>query len=223
MKNENLRTQQWLLAAAVALLLVTMGAIAVYYRLYRQKQRLSRHNAELVDEQNHRVKNNLQVVSGLLQLQINRLADPATIAAVKDTQSRIEVMAVLQRRLYDASRTTASRASEFIHEVVGTSLKSFGCGHIVPDYVIPENIALSPDHALAVGLIVNELTTNACKYAFPDPPRPKIEHRSADGGQRVPPPAVRQRRGLRAGIERQRPQAAGLRPLRKRWKMMATT
>ncbi len=114
------------------------------------------------------------MVSGLLQLQINRLADPATIAAVKDTQSRIEVMAVLQRKLYDVSRTTASRASEFIREVVGTSLKSFSCEHIEPDSTIPDNIALAPDYALAVGLIVNELTTNACKYAFPDHPAPKL-------------------------------------------------
>lgn len=166
LKSENIQTQQWLLLAVSALLLLAVGGVGVYYRLFRQKARLSRQNAELVQEQNHRVKNNLQVVSGLLQLQANRLSDEAAIRAVEDTQSRIEVMAVLQRKLYDADRLTAMPAGEFIRDVVTTCLESFGCAHVATTYRIPPVLELSPDQAMRVGLIVNELTTNACKYAF---------------------------------------------------------
>ncbi len=174
LKNDNLRTQRWFLLSVLALLLLSIGGTAFYYRLYRQKERLSRHNAELVQEQNHRVKNNLQVVSGLLQLQVNRLTDEATIRAVEDTQARIEVMAVLQRKLYDTDQVASMQALEFIRNLVGISLETFGCTAVATHYDIPEALELSPDHALRVGLIVNELVTNACKYAFQNHPDPRL-------------------------------------------------
>lgn len=174
LKNENLRTQRWFLLSVSVMLLLSVAAIAFYYRLYRQKERLSRHNAELMQEQNHRVKNNLQVVSGLLQLQSNRLTDEATIRAVEDTQARIEVMALLQRKLYDTDQVTSMKAVDFIPDLVSTSLETFGCTDVATHYDIPETLELSPDHALRVGLIVNELVTNACKYAFPSHPDPRL-------------------------------------------------
>lgn len=174
LQNKNLQTQQWLLYALSALLLLAVGAIAVYYRLFRQKERISRQNAELVQEQNHRVKNNLQLVSGLLQLQANRLSDEAAIRAVEDTQSRIEVMAVLQRKLYDTDQLSTMRAQEFIQDVVSNCLQTFGCIDVDTTFTIPPTLELSPDHAMRVGLIVNELTTNACKYAFPNHPNPSL-------------------------------------------------
>ncbi|MPR33477.1 sensor histidine kinase [Salmonirosea aquatica] len=174
LKNENIQTQRWLLFAVSALLLLAVGGIAVYYRLFRQKARMSRQNAQLVQEQNHRVKNNLQVVSGLLQLQANRLSDESAIAALEDTQSRLKVMAALQKKLYENDRLTPIKAVDFIQELVDMALTSFGCSPIVPHYEIPETIELPLDYALPVGLIVNELTTNACKYAFADHADPEL-------------------------------------------------
>jgi two-component sensor histidine kinase len=174
LKNENLRTQRWFLLSVTALLLLSVWAIAFYYRLFRQKARISRQNAELVQEQNHRVKNNLQVVSGLLQLQANRLSDAAAIAALEDTQSRLKVMAALQKKLYENDRLTPIKAADFVQELVDMALLSFGCSPIVPHYEIPETIELPLDYALPVGLIVNELTTNACKYAFADHADPEL-------------------------------------------------
>ncbi len=174
LQNENLQTRNWLLFAISTLLLLAVGAIAVYYRLFRQKERLSRQNMELVQEQNHRVKNNLQVVSGLLQLQANRLHDQVALAALEDTQARLKVMAALQIKLYEKDRLTPVKAKEFVRELVDMALKSFGCHGVVPNYDIPDAIELIPDHALPVGLIVNELTTNACKYAFADHPDPAL-------------------------------------------------
>jgi two-component sensor histidine kinase len=138
-----------------------------FYRLYRQNQRISRRNEELVREQNHRVKNNLQVVSSLLSLQSNRLADEAAKQAVEESQSRIETMAILHRRLYDSDQLVGVYLNQFVEEVVERVLKSFGCYDVRPKYDIPP-LAMEADHALRVGLIMNELATNACKYAFPD-------------------------------------------------------
>lgn len=167
LRAENLRNQQRFLLAMGALLLVTIGMSIVFFRLYRKNQRISRRNAELVKEQNHRVKNNLQVVSSLLSLQSNRLADAVAQKAVEESQLRVETMAILHRKLYDGDGLVVVNLPEFISELVERVLQTFGYGFVIPQLDLSP-IDLSADHALPVGLIINELTTNACKYAFPD-------------------------------------------------------
>lgn len=162
---ENLKVQRRFLLAVLGLLLLAVGASGAFYWLYRQNRRISRRNAELVREQNHRVKNNLQVVSSLLNLQANRLTDDATKQVVEDIQSRIETMAILHRKLYDGDDLIAIHLNDFLEELVEQVLRTFGQNDVKPTYdIVP--IDLAADHALRVGLIVNELTTNACKYAF---------------------------------------------------------
>jgi two-component sensor histidine kinase len=167
LNTENLKNQRRFLATVLVLLVGAIGASVAFYRLYRQNQRISRRNAELVREQNHRVKNNLQVVSSLLNLQSNRLADEAAKQAVGESQSRIETMAILHRRLYDSDQLVGVYLNEFIEDVTERVLQSFGYYDIYPEYTIP-SLAIEADHALRIGLIINELVTNACKYAFPD-------------------------------------------------------
>lgn len=162
---ENLKVQRRFLVAVSALLLLALGASGAFYWFYRQNRRISRRNAALVREQNHRVKNNLQVVSSLLNLQANRLTDDATKEVVEDIQSRIETMAILHRKLYDGDRLIGVYLNDFLEKLVEQILHTFGQGQVKPTYDIAP-IELAADHALHVGLIVNELTTNACKYAF---------------------------------------------------------
>jgi two-component sensor histidine kinase len=170
---ENLKNQRRFLVTALVLLLLAVGASVAFYRLYRQNQHISRHNAELVREQNHRVKNNLQVVSSLLSLQSNRLTDDAAKQAVEESQSRIETMAILHRKLYDGEHLAGVNLSEFLQELTEHILYTFGYSDLQPDYEI-EARELSADYALRLGLIVNELVTNACKYAFPDNDTPAL-------------------------------------------------
>lgn len=167
LNTENLKNQWRFLVSVSVLFLLAVGASIVFYRLYRQNRRISRHNAELVREQNHRVKNNLQVVSSLLNLQSNRLTDDTAKQAIEESQSRIETMAILHRRLYDSDQLVGVYLNEFIKEVVKRVLLSFGYYDLHPEYDIPL-LAIEADHALRIGLIINELATNACKYAFPD-------------------------------------------------------
>ena len=167
LRNESLKNQQRFLLAMGALLLITVGMSIVFFRLSRKNQRISRRNAELVKEQNHRVKNNLQVVSSLLSLQSNRLSDAVAQKAVEESQLRVETMAILHRKLYDGDGLVVVNLPEFISELVVGVLQTFGYSHIIPILDLPP-IDLSADQALPIGLIINELTTNACKYAFPD-------------------------------------------------------
>lgn len=174
LRTENERNQKIFLLITLALLLVAAGASVAFYRLYRKNQRISRQNEELVKEQNHRVKNNLQVVSSLLNLQARQLPDAAAKRAVTDSQLRIQSMAILHRRLYDGEELAKVNLPEFIQELVHGVLKTFGYQSVVPTFYIA-TIHLHADKAVPLGLIINELATNACKYAFPYTDAPTLE------------------------------------------------
>lgn len=166
------QNQRRFLVALFILFLGAIAATAIFYRLFRKNQRLSQQNATLVREQNHRVKNNLQLVSSLLSLQANRLTDEAAKTAVEESQLRIEVMAILQRKLYDGDQLAMVNMSEFIKELVGIALQSFGYEQTKVNYDMALSLLIAADPALRIGLIINELVANACKYAFDQNPNP---------------------------------------------------
>jgi two-component system, sensor histidine kinase PdtaS len=173
LQAESYSIQQRFLITFALLLLFTVGLSFIFYRLYRKNQRMSQRNAILVKEQNHRVKNNLQVVSSLLSLQSNRLEDTIAKQAVEESMLRVETMAILHRKLYDGEDLAVINLPDFIIELVEGVLRTFGFAHIEINYSI-NKIRLSADQALSVGLIINELVTNSCKYAFPENPNPSI-------------------------------------------------
>ncbi len=166
LRNDHLQTQQYFSWTLAALLVTAMGAGVVFFRLYLKNQQTSHWNAELLQEQNHRVKNNLQIISSLLNMQSKRMPEEIAKTAFNETRLRIESMSILHRRLYDGEKFAAANLDEFIQEVVDGVLKSYGFDHLKPDYdIIP--YMLTADKAVRLGLILNELSTNACKYAFP--------------------------------------------------------
>lgn len=199
LSNENQTIQRRFLMALSFILVGATVAIVVVYRLYLKNQQISRQNTILVREQNHRVKNNLQIVSSLLTLQSNRFTDEIAKSAVEDTQLRIEVMTILQRKLYDGDQLASVNLLEFISELLEIVLQTFGQEHVEITYDIFHTLEVSVDHALRIGLIVNELATNACKYAFADHPHPTFsiacsvqkgifEMKVADNGKGFKPP-----------------------------------
>lgn len=180
---ENLKNQERFLVAMSALFLLALGASTSFYGLFRRNQRLNQQNALLVREQNHRVKNNLQLVSSLLSLQSNRLTDESAKVAVEDSKRRIEVMTALQRKLYDGNELATVVLADFVGEVVEAVLEVFGQQQVDAQYDIDAALKTSDDDALRIGLIINELTTNACKYAFPKHPHPTFRifcHKQSD-------------------------------------------
>jgi two-component sensor histidine kinase len=166
--------QRRLLWALAVFLTGTIAASVVFFRLSRKNKRISERNAELVREQNHRVKNNLQVLSSLLNLQANRLSDPLAKTAIEESQLRVETMAILQRRLYDGEELVTLQAQDFVLEISEMVLNTFGLGDIITITAHIDPMSLTADDSLRVGLILNELLTNACKYAFADHDTPQL-------------------------------------------------
>ena len=121
----------------------------------------------LLREIHHRVKNNLQIISSLLSLQINKISDPRTIEALKDSQTRVLSMALVHEHLYNGKDFSRISLKDYI-KALGTKLfQSYRAEDesIRFELEIPE-IYVDINTAIPLGLIINELITNSLKYAF---------------------------------------------------------
>ncbi|NBB15176.1 response regulator [Caulobacter sp. SLTY] len=124
--------------------------------------------AVLLREVNHRVANSLQLVSAFVHMQAGALADPAAKAALADTQQRIAAIGQVHRRLYTASDVEAVDLEDYLGalviELTGAWSTPTACRTLTLS-VTPAR--LETDRAVSLGVIVNELVSNACKYAYP--------------------------------------------------------
>ena len=172
--TQNLRLERSFTRVTFALFMIAAGMSIVFFRLSRKNKRISRQNEELVKEQNHRVKNNLQVVSSLLSLQSKRLTDDAAKRAIEESRLRVQSMAIIHQRLYDGDKLAEADLNRFVRELVKGVVRAYGYSAVKMQFTI-DDISLSADKAVPFGLILNELTTNACKYAFPDNDHPTVQ------------------------------------------------
>lgn len=121
----------------------------------------------LLREIHHRVKNNLQVISGLLELQKEELTEAGSKAAFDEGQSRIKSISLIHQNLYQNDHLGSVKFNVFLTELVGQIQELFEVAHCEVDVQIevPE-IVLNIDTAVPLGLVLNELLTNSYKYAF---------------------------------------------------------
>jgi PAS domain S-box-containing protein len=123
----------------------------------------------LLKEVHHRVKNNLQIVSSLLQLQSNTLKDPEIIKVLRESQNRIESISLIHKNLYTSANIGEIDVADYIYNLATSLLISY---QIVPSKIALETdvdaVSLNVDQAIACGLVINELISNALKHAFPN-------------------------------------------------------
>jgi two-component sensor histidine kinase len=118
----------------------------------------------VLKEINHRVKNSLQIVTGLLHLQANSVNDARLSAHLTEASNRISAIARAYERLaYDAEVDSIDLGT-YLREVCADAVS--GASHCILDVDAAPGILLHPDRAIPIALIVNELVTNAAKYAF---------------------------------------------------------
>ncbi|MEJ2104891.1 MAG: MASE3 domain-containing protein [Ignavibacteriaceae bacterium] len=138
-------------------------------RQAREEMRLSlTEKVTLLKEIHHRIKNNLQVISSLLNIQSSYIKDDETREMFTESRNRIKSMALIHEKLYLSKDLSHINFSEYIHELVSSLLITFkiNSNKIALDIRV-EDIKLDVDLALNIGLIINELVSNTFKYAFP--------------------------------------------------------
>jgi two-component sensor histidine kinase len=123
----------------------------------------------LLAEIHHRVKNNLQIVQSLLNLQASKTDDNATSKLLQDTQNRIHAMALIHQTLYQTNDFSKVDFKLILNSLVASLVESYSIDTSKIQFsVTAAPIALSLNQAIPCSLVVNELITNALKYAFPD-------------------------------------------------------
>jgi PAS domain S-box-containing protein len=123
----------------------------------------------LLQEIHHRVKNNLQVVSALIELQIQYMKDPNNINTLRDSQNRIRTMALIHETLYRSHDLSKVEFHAYIKKLVDALFDTYSieAPEIKTVFDVDE-VLLDVDTAIHCGLIVNELVSNTFKHAFPD-------------------------------------------------------
>jgi two-component system, sensor histidine kinase PdtaS len=122
----------------------------------------------LLGEIHHRVKNNLQVVNSLLELQCDRLEDNAVLDMLRESQNRIKSMALIHQTLYESKDFVEVDFSNFIDTLAPTLISSYGIDtDRVTLSIDAVEVHLPISAAIPCGLVVNELISNALKHAFP--------------------------------------------------------
>lgn len=123
----------------------------------------------LLKEIHHRVKNNLQVITSLLSLQSYNIADPTTKELFSQSQHRINSMAMIHEMLYQSNDFSKINYKNYLEQLLDKLISSFkGNNHnIQVDLDVPK-FFLNIDTAVPLGLLINEIITNALKYGLPD-------------------------------------------------------
>jgi PAS domain S-box-containing protein len=122
----------------------------------------------LVREVHHRVKNNFAVVSSLLGLQAQQIADENIQDMFMKSRDRIRSMSLIHERLYQSKDLTHINLAEYVRTLADDLFNAYETGSTKVSLVVEaEDVALNVDQAIPCGLIVNELITNALKHGFP--------------------------------------------------------
>ncbi|MEO6347447.1 MAG: histidine kinase dimerization/phosphoacceptor domain -containing protein, partial [Aquaticitalea sp.] len=172
------KTQTLYFILAGLMTFILFGLIFYYIKRQRKNQELlvlntklntkNKQNELLLKEIHHRVKNNLELVKSLLALQSAQLEDSASKEAMVASQNRVQSMGIIHQKLYQGENLGSIEMKDYFVNLSEGVLDTFNAEDKVKIEFAMDNLELDVDTAVPIGLIVNELLTNALKYAFPE-------------------------------------------------------
>lgn len=143
----------------------------------RRLQQALREKEEALRELQHRAKNSLQLVISLLKLQSGRIRDPDARIAYDQTLQRIEALAIAYRHLHESQSETEVELGRYLTELATTTCANMAGAAGVDTRIRTDELAVGLSLAVPLGLILNELVTNALRHAFPSDRWIRIELR----------------------------------------------
>ncbi|MBG43240.1 MAG: histidine kinase [Aequorivita sp.] len=173
------RKTQWLYIGIAGLLAIILFGMYFTLKNIRKKRKSlailnseldakNRQNELLLKEIHHRVKNNLEMVKSLIALQSAKLEDGASKEAMLASQNRVQSMGIIHQKLYQGENLGSIEMKDYFMNLSEGVLDTFNAEEKVKIECAMDQLNLDVDTAVPIGLIVNELLTNALKYAFPD-------------------------------------------------------
>ena len=169
----DLRQRQLLIVSVGSAILIglLLGILLLYRRVRSQNQIIQKNLREketLLKEIHHRVKNNLQVIASLLRIQSRSISDEKAREAIRESRSRVRSMAIIHEDLYREDDLSGVSIQTYLKKLAGDIFRVY---NVAPDRITLNTeidpIRLDVDTVIPIGLIVNELITNALKHAFP--------------------------------------------------------
>lgn len=178
----------------IVVVLIASITILAYYREKRDNRKLefARQNAEdakaqieaLWKELNHRIKNNFQTLSSMLSIQGAQIGNDSMKKVFRDMENRILVMGMMHRKLYANKKFTLISIHTLINDLVEDLKISFNGEHVDISCEL-QAVDMDADKAIPMGLIVNEILTNAFKYAFDGHADPRLDIKLSSEGKTV--------------------------------------
>ncbi len=140
----------------------------------------------LIQEIHHRVKNNLQMISSLLNMQSRLVKDPRILGPLQDSKNRVLSMAVIHEKLYQSNDLAHINLADYVDDFVDTllSIYSPSVGSISIDVQV-EEIFMDINIAIPFGMLINELLTNALIHAFPKEKHGRINIQVGNNGSHI--------------------------------------
>jgi two-component sensor histidine kinase len=186
--NETNAKQRLLLIVLIIVILISLVFTMVLFRnkqkvnhLLEQKNEAIQANLEqkelMMGEIHHRVKNNLQMVSSILDLQARDLTDEKSMRVIEDSLSRINAISLIHQRLYQSENIRGIKINTYLQELAFDIIKNFSSTVQISTIDLQchiEDLDMDLEFAIPIGLITAELITNSCKYAFTTITHPKI-------------------------------------------------
>jgi two-component sensor histidine kinase len=181
-KNNNLMEPNIYLGIDLVVLfgigvLLTLGLVLLYSsKLQSMEHKLAEEKSLLLSEMNHRTKNNLAIINGLLLLKSEAINNKDAISALEESSSRVISMGILYDILHKDRGLNSVDIKIYIEELVAGLAGSLAASSVHIECDINDSMSkMNMEHAVPLGLIVNELVTNSIKYAFPDNAKGKID------------------------------------------------
>ncbi len=163
---------------AAILLVLILFVVRLLYQRNKINKTLKQKNSEkdiLIQEIHHRVKNNLQFVSSLINMQINSTDNSNEAYSLNDASRRIKAMALVHEMLYNQNEMKGINIQQYLLELVDSMNELVNSTNIPIQFnVVADSIIFDTQRAIAIGMITSELVSNSIKYAFSNINNPVI-------------------------------------------------
>jgi len=201
LNREKNRSLLFMAGAALILLVLLLTVWFLMKRSQRQKKQIAQQSEKLqwmMKELHHRVKNNLQIVSSLLNLQSYKIPDEESASVFRESQLRVQAMSLMHQRLYRVEDASLVNFRLYVEDLAETLLKAYGFDRQSFNMNITvDREMLDVDTVMPLGLLLNEILTNSFKYAYASVKHPllmislktlenKLQLEVADNGPGIP-------------------------------------